>query len=410
MQTEAISGFTPYQRFIIAILGLLQFTIVLDFMIISPLGDILMKSLDINTAQFGLIVSAYAFSAAISGIMAAGFADRFDRKKLLLFFYTGFLLGTVSCGMADSFTQLLAARIVTGLFGGVIGAVSLAIVADLFRPDQRGRVMSVIQMGFAGSQVLGIPLGLFLANRWTWHATFLMIAAFGLLIGLAVLLNMQPVTAHLDNRTDKNPLLHLWHTLLNKRYQTGFLATTFLPVGGFMLMPFGSAFIINNLLLTQEDLPLIFMLSGISSIIIMPMIGRLSDRVDRFKLFAAGSVLSMIMVLIYTHLPPVPLWLLIMVNMIMFMGIMSRIIPAVALNTSIPEMHDRGAYMSISASLQQMAGGVAAMAAGLIVFQPHPHSPIEHYPRLGWVVTTVVLVCIWLVYRVSLIVKQPATK
>lgn len=401
METVSATAFTGYQKFIIAVLGLLQFTIVLDFMVISPLGDILMKSLTISTAQFGLVVSAYAFSAGISGILAAGFADRYDRKRLLLFFYAGFVLGTVFCGLADNFHQLLAARIFTGLFGGVIGAVSLAIVADLFQPNQRGRVMGVIQMGFAGSQVLGIPIGLYLSNRWGWHSAFFMIALMALLIGLAIVFRMQPVSAHLSKQSDKNPLLHLWHTLKRRRYQVGYLATAFLPIGGYMLMPFGSAYLINNLGRTQDDLPLLFMVTGISSIVIMPLVGRLSDRMDKFKLFTGGSILAVIMILIYTHLQPVPLWLIIIINMILFMGIMSRMIPAMALNTSIPEMRDRGAYMSISASLQQMAGGIAAISAGLIVNQPTPHSPLQHYPTLGYVVATVSAFCVFLVYRVS---------
>jgi len=146
-------AFSPYQRFVVALLALLQFTVVLDFMVLSPLSDVLMKSMDISTKQFGWVVSAYAFSAGISGILAAGFADKFDRKKLLLFFYIGFIGGTAFCAMSNNYVMLLSARIVTGLFGGVIGAISMAIIADLFAVQQRGRVMGIVQMGFAVSQV-----------------------------------------------------------------------------------------------------------------------------------------------------------------------------------------------------------------------------------------------------------------
>ena len=163
--------FTDYQRFIIVLLALLQFTIILDFMIISPLGDILMKTMGLSTSQFGSVVSAYAISAGISGILAAGFADKFDRKKLLLFFYVGFIIGTAFCAMAYNYHTLLLARIVTGIFGGVIGSISMAIVADLFTIQQRGRVMGFMQMGFGASQVLGIPISLFIANEWGWQST-----------------------------------------------------------------------------------------------------------------------------------------------------------------------------------------------------------------------------------------------
>src|SRR5690606_23556355 len=154
-----------YQVLVIALLSLTQFTVVLDFMVMSPLGDMLMKSMGLSTGQFGFAVSAYAFSAGISGLMTAGFADRFDRKQLLLFFYIGFVGGPLMCGLAQSYMTLLVARIVTGLFGGVIGSISMAIVADLFPLEQRGRVMGFMQMGFGASQVLGIPISLFLANH-----------------------------------------------------------------------------------------------------------------------------------------------------------------------------------------------------------------------------------------------------
>ena len=171
-QKADIPPFTGYQKLVIFILAITQFTVILDFMVMSPLGDMLMKSMDLVPSQFGMAVSAYAFSAGISGLLTAGFADRFDRKKLLLFFYTGFIVGTICCGFANSFPLLLAARIVTGLFGGVIGSVSMAIITDIFTLQERGRVMGFIQMGFGASQVLGLPIGLYLANWLGWNARF----------------------------------------------------------------------------------------------------------------------------------------------------------------------------------------------------------------------------------------------
>ena len=401
--------FTPYQKFVVAILALLQFTIVLDFMIISPLGDVLIKNLNISTSQFGFIVSSYAFSAGASGVLAAGFADKYDRKKILLFFYTGFILGTLFCGVANSYYMLLVARIVTGIFGGVIGAISLAIIADLFTLQQRGRVMGMVQMAFAGSQILGIPFGIFLSNHWGWHSAFLMIVVLALSIYIAILIKLKPVNEHLKIKSDKNAFLHLWHTVSNKQYQTGFLATAFLAIGGFMLMPFSSAFLINNVHITQSQLPLVFMFTGISSIIVMPLIGKLSDKVDKFKLFAFGSVLATVMVLVYTNLIVIPVWQVIIVNMILFMGIMSRIIPATILNTSIPDMQDRGAFMSITSSLQQMAGGIAAVLAGFVVHQETKTSPLENFNVLGYIVAFVLVCCIWFVYRVSVMVNAKNT-
>lgn len=403
---EKALPFTMYQKFIVAILALLQFTIVLDFMILSPLGDILIKSLDITPAQFGWVVSSYAFSAGASGILAAGFADKFDRKKMLLFFYVGFVVGTLFCGLADTYELLLIARVVTGLFGGVIAAISMAIITDLFAINQRGRVMGFVQMSFAGSQVLGVPIGIFLATKFNWHITFFMIVGLAVLIGIAVIIKMKPITEHLKLQSDKNAFLHLWHTLQNREYQTGYLATAMLSIGGFMLMPFGSAFLVNNVHISQDNLFLVFMFTGISSIIIMPIIGKISDKVDKFKVFVAGSLIAIVMVIFYTNIGVVPLWYVIIINMLLFMGIMSRMIPSTILNTAIPEMKDRGAFMAINSSLQQMAGGIAAVFAGLIVTQQTKTSPLEHYNTLGYVVAVAILVCVFFVYRVSVLVKN----
>jgi predicted MFS family arabinose efflux permease len=400
------AAFTPYQRFVILLLALLQFTIILDFMILSPLGDILLKSLSLSTSQFGSVVSAYAISAGVSGILTAGFADKFDRKKLLLFFYSGFILGTAFCALAYNFHTLFLARIVTGLFGGVVSSVSMAIITDLFVLEQRGRVMGFVQMAFAGSQILGIPIGLLLANAWGWHATFVMVVILALIIGTAVVFKLKPITAHLSLQTDKHALVHLWHTIQKRDYRIGFLATAMLSLGGFMLMPFTSAFMVNNVLIPQADLPVIFFFTGISSMIIMPLIGKISDRVDKFKIFVFGSALAAVMVIVYTNLPPVPIWQVIIVNMVLFMGIMSRMVPATALNSAVPEMYDRGAFMSINSSLQQMAGGVAAMFAGLVVVQQSESSPLQHFDVLGYVMVVIMAICIFLVYRVSRIVKK----
>jgi predicted MFS family arabinose efflux permease len=398
--------FSGYQKLVIALLAFLQFTIVLDFMVLAPLGDFLMKSLSITPTGCGLVVSAYAFSAGASGILAAGFADKFDRKQLLLFFYAGFIVGTLCCAMSTTYEMLLGARIVTGLFGGVIGAISMTIVTDLFAVHQRGRVMGFVQMAFAASQILGIPVGLYLANIWGWHAAFFMIVGLAILIGLTILIKVKPIDQHLAVQSDKNAFLHLWHAISNRSYQTGFLATAFLSVGGFMLMPFGSAYLINNIKITQTELPMVFMLTGVASIIMMPLIGKLSDKVDKFMIFSAGSVLAVVLILIYTNLSPVPLWEVVVLNMILFMGIMSRMIPATTLTMSIPDMKDRGAFMSVNASLQQVAGGIAALCAGLIVTQETKSSPLQHYDTLGLVVSVMVLICGIFVYRVSVLVKK----
>jgi predicted MFS family arabinose efflux permease len=413
MTTQDISPekkFSKYQVMVIILLGLTQFTVILDFMVMSPLGDLLMKSMDIKPSHFGIAVSAYAFSAGISGLLTAGFADKYDRKKLLLFFYIGFIAGTILCGIATSYPLLVGARIITGLFGGVIGSISMAIVADLFSLQQRGRVMGFMQMGFGTSQVMGIPVGLYLANAWGWHAPFLWVAAMATVVAVLIAARLQPITKHLAVQLDKTALNHLLHTVAKKDYRIGFSAMALMSIGGFMMMPFGSAFAINNLQITQHQLPIIFMVSGIGTLIIMPLVGRLSDRIDKFNMFAIASVWMVIMVLIYTNLSATPLWLVIIFNVLMMAGIMSRMVPAGALTTAIPVMQDRGAFMSISSSLQQIAGGIAAAFAGIIVVQKDKFSPLEHYNILGYVVVGLSIISVYMLYRVNTLIKNRNAK
>jgi predicted MFS family arabinose efflux permease len=401
--------FTSYQKIVIFMLAMTQFTVILDFMIMSPLGDMLMKSLSLTPAKFGVAVSAYAFSAGISGLLTAGFADKYDRKKLLLFFYTGFIIGTIACGLAHTYAFLLIARIVTGLFGGVIGSISMAIVTDLFALQQRGRVMGFLQMGFGASQVLGVPISLWLANYWGWEAPFILTAGIAIVVAVVVLLKLQPVKAHLALQHDRSAIAHLWSTVAKRDYRIGFTATALLSIGGFMMMPFGSAFAINNLGVTPERLPFLFMVSGVSSLVIMPILGRLSDKVSKFKLFAFASLWLMVVCVVYTNQSIIPFWLVIIFNIVMMMGIMGRMIPSIALTSAIPDMADRGAFMSINSSLQQIAGGVAAAISGMIVMQKTKLSPLEHYDTVGYVIVVVSFISIILIYRVSNMIGKRAS-
>ena len=398
--------FTSYQKIIILLLAILQFTIVLDFMILAPLGDILMKSMNMSTKQFGTVVSAYAISACISGIFAAGFADKFDRKKLLLFFYTGFILGTYFCAISYNYETLFIARIITGLFGGVIGSISMAIITDIFSIHQRGKVMGFVQMAFGGSQILGIPIGLVLANYWSWHATFYMVLILAILLGIALVIKLNPLTEHLKLINNKNALQHLLQTIKKKDYRIGFLATALLSMGGFMIMPFSTAFMVNNIHIAQSQVAIIFFFTGIFSIIIMPIVGKLSDKFDKLMIFGIGTIIAIVMVVIYTHLSPVPIWLVIIVNIVLFIGIMSRMVPATALNSAVPDAYDRGAYMSINSSLQQFAGGIAALFSGLVVVQKSKNSPIENFDILGYVMVVLMLLCFYFVYKVNRLLKK----
>jgi predicted MFS family arabinose efflux permease len=397
-----------YQKFVVALLAFLQFTVILDFMTLSPLGATLMPALHITPTQFGLAVSAYAFSAGTSGLLAAGFADRFDRKRFLLFFYAGFVLGTLFCGLAPTYPLLVAARMFTGVFGGVLGSIVFAITTDLFPFEMRGRVMGFVQTAFAASQVLGIPVGLYLANIWGWHAPFLMIVVVSLLVGVAIVLYLKPIEGHLaGEKRPGNAFSHLIATVTKPRHLQAFGTTALLATGGFMLMPFGSAFTVHNLGIAIERLPLIYLITGFCTIFTGPLIGRASDRIGKYKTFVFGTALGVAVVILYTHLGTTPLPVVVLVNAAMFVGIFSRMIPAQALMSAIPEPRERGAFMSVSSSLQQISGGIASVLAGLIVSEG-PGGAIVHFEQLGYVVAGSSLVTLFMMNRIRKLVPEAA--
>ncbi len=379
-------------------------------MVLSPLGAFLITDWHIRPSQFGLVVSVYAWSAGVSGLISAGFADKFDRKKFLLFFYAGFLTGTVLCAIAPDYSFLLFARIITGIFGGVIGSISFAIISDLFKWEVRGRVMGFVQMAFAASQVLGLPVGLLLADRFGWHSPFWMIAGVGFVVGMVIVLYMKPIKEHLKIRSDqRHPFHHLIKTISQSQYLRAFMAMTLLATGGFMLMPFGSTFSNLNLGIQLSQLWILYGITGAFTIIFGPIIGKMSDRIGKYKIFVFGSVISSVIVLIYTHLGITPMWIIIILSVLLFVGITSRMITSSALMTAVPEPQDRGAFMSINASVQQIAGGIASWIAGLIVIQSK-NGPLQHYDWLGYVVIGTMSITVVMMYFLNNYVKHKTSK
>lgn len=393
-------GFSGYQKFVVAVLAFLQFTIVLDFMLLAPLGALVVPALHITPEQFGRVVSAYAFAACASGIAAAGFADRFDRKKLLLIFYSGFMLGTLFCALAHTYVLLLLARMVTGMFAGVVGAASMAIVTDLFPLSMRGRVMGFIQSAFAASTVLGLPLSLALSSRWGWNSPFFLIVAVCTVVGGAIIGRLRPVNAHLALRPDKLPLHHLLHTLSTRNYLIGFVTTALLTMGGFMLMPYSTLFVVHNVGISIDMLSVVYLITGMVSAVMGPLLGRASDAFGKFRVFAFGCAVTIVMVLVYTRLSNVPLWTLITVSALLQIGIFSRIISSSALMSALPNPSDRGAYMSISSSLQQLSGGLAAMLGGMVVYQL-ADGRLVHFDVLGDILVCTTLASFVLMYFVN---------
>lgn len=405
MKGKTKPKFTRYQFLLVGIIAAVLMTIVLDFMLTSALSAILLPKLDITTKQFGLLASAYPISAGISAVLLSGYADKVDRKKLLLFFYSCFLFGVLFCAFAPSFQTLVVARIVTGTFGGVVGSICFAIITDLFETTQRGRAMGILQMASAGSMIFGLPLALYLATEWDWHLAFGLISVIGIIAAVLVFWKIKPVDKHLQIPVKVKPLRHSLKIISNRNYLIVFLNNTLLVSGDIILMTFSSAFCTNNLGVGLDQLPLLYGIAGVSTFLFSPLIGRLTDKYGTLNIFVVGAILSIVSVAVFTNLGINPLWAVIVVHTFLFLGINARSISSSALGTIVPEVEDRGAFMALDAAMQLAIGGAAAMIAGLIVFQSED-GMINNFPTLGLVVMSLMILTIGLMYVIDRMVKR----
>ncbi len=396
--------FSSYQILIVVGLACLLFTVVLDYMLLPALSATLLAELQLSTEEFGLIASVYAISAGISALVASGYADRFDRRSFLLFFYSGFLIGLLLCAIAPSFEVLLAARIVTGIFGGVIAAICYAIVTDLFALDQRGRVMGFLQMAFAASLVAGLPLALYLSATYSWQLSYWLVLGIGSTALVLVILRMKPMTEHLS-KASGSPWHHLYHSIANAKYWNVFSNSTLIVSGDVLFMTFNAAFMVNNLGVADDQLPLVYGAMGLTSLIAGPIFGRLADSYGKLPIFIVGTLVTAVSVIAYTHLGGGSVLTVVILHVTIFIGINARMVSSAALGTAIPKVEDRGSFMSIDASIQQLAGGLAAAGAGLLVFQAQD-GQILNYRLIGWVAVGCMAVSVLLMARINSLVKK----
>lgn len=401
--------FSSYHILLITLLSVIQFSVILDFMVMAPLGAQLMRVLDINASQFGIVVSSYAFSAGISGILTAGFSDKFDRKKLLLFFYGGFILATLFCAIAPNYPMLIAARVITGFFGGVMSSITYAIVTDIFNYEVRGRVMGFIQMSFSASRVLGIPVGLYFADLYDWHFPFFIIVGIGLITITLISYKVKPIDDHLQELTDKKALHRVLDVFKNKKYLLAFATTFFLSTGGFLLMPFSSPFVVNNLGIDESHLALIFGVSGIGTIFTGPLFGVLSDRIGKYEIFTFGSVASILLMIYYTQLQQSSMVEVMIIYSVLMVFISSRIIGSSALISEIPQPRNRGAFMNINSSVQQFSGGVATFLGGLILIEK-PTGGFSNFSTLGYIASIAMIICLIFMFFINKKVKAKSVK
>ena len=390
------------ERFLLFTLAAINFTNIMDFMIMMPLGPQLMRLFQITPQQFGLLVSSYTFSAGTSGLLATFFIDRFDRKNALQFFFVGFVLGTFACGLAQGYEQLVAARIFTGMFGGILGASVMSIIADLIPMERRGTAMGVLTSGFSVASVFGVPFGLFIANLSDWHAPFLFLGLVGCVIFYFIWKFIPNVNEHiLSKEARPEPWNIITNIITDKEQVKALLLMMALMLGHFCIVPFISPYMVANVGFTDGDLTYIYLIGGAFTIFTSPLIGKWSDKYGKLKMFTLFVVLCWIPAIGITHMPKFPLVAALFVTSLFFIFSGGRFIPAQAMVSGAVKPATRGSFMSFSSAMQQMMAGVASYVAGLIVTKA-PDGTLNGYNYVGYISVALTMLCIFLARRLKI--------
>jgi predicted MFS family arabinose efflux permease len=356
---------TASEWLVLAVLAALQFTHNLDYMIMMPLMPQFEHEMSISPQQFGFLVSAYAFSAGVSGLLAALVIDRFDRKHALLMLYAGFALGTLLCALAPGYLSLLLARTVAGAFGGVVAATTLAIIGDLFADSRRGRAMGVVMSAFSLALIVGVPAGLYLANLLGWRSTFGVLALVSALVLAFVLRVLPPLRGHLAHVREEPD--RLWAALSSPTHVRAYLLMIALVFSTLMIIPYLAEYLVANAGRTEHELPWVYLAGGLSTLLILPLVGRISDRCKKLSVFRVIAVSAIVPVLAVTHLPPVSFGVALLWSTLFMAITASRMVPAMALITASALPRYRGSFMTINSSVQQLAAALAALVGGLLL-------------------------------------------
>ncbi len=387
------------ERNLLLLLAAVQFTQIMDFMVMMPLGPQLMRQLNISAQQFGGLISSFALTAGIVGLVAAPFIDRFDRRQLLLFCYAGFTLATLACGLSTSGTSLLWARAICGAFGGISGATIMTIVADVVPAERRAHGMGIIMTAFSVASALGVPCGLKLAQIWKWEAPFLVVAAIATVVWIGLFRILPPVRGHLTG--EKFNSAKNFIALLSKRNAwIGLGLMMAMVFGHFTIIPYLSTYLVGNIGLPEKSLFLIYLTGGIVTIFTGPFIGKLADRHGRFRVYVVLIGGACIVIRLLTSCGPLPLWQTLLLAGCFFAFASGRFVPGQATISMAVPRAQRGAYMSLVSCSRDLASGLTAALGGHIVTQG-PNGHLLHYERLGWIAIGVSILSLWIFRQVK---------
>ena len=388
------------ERLLVFVLAAIQFTNIMDFVIMMPLGPQLMRVMLISPQQFGLLVSAYTLTAAVAALAVAFYTDRYDRRKALLFLYGGFVVSTLLCGIAPGYGSLLAARAFAGAFGGVAGASVHSIIGDAIPEQRRGAATGMIMSAFALSSIIGVPIGLVLSVHFSWRAPFLFLFIVSTLVLILTWKIIPPMRGHIVEGESHRPLVQMKAVLGTANHLRAFVFMFALMFAGFPVIPFIAPYMVANVGLKETDLPYLYFFSGLATVFSSRYIGKLADRHGKRQMFTLIGVISIAPLLITTNLRPVPVWVAISASVIFMVFVSGRFVPAMALVISSVEPRLRGGFMSINSAIQQLGMGAASLLAGTIIGHG-AGGTLTRYWLAGLIAVGATLLAIALAWRVK---------
>ncbi|MEO8487080.1 MAG: MFS transporter [Betaproteobacteria bacterium] len=396
------------ERALLGTLAAIQFTHILDFMIMMPLAPQLMRLWDIGPQAFGVLVSAYTFAAAASGLCSVLVIDRYDRRHALLVVYGGFTVATALCGVAGGYQALLAARVLAGAFGGVVGALILAIIADAIPYERRARANALVASAFSLAAIAGVPVGLWLATLSTWRAPFLAVAALAVATGFVAWRLIPPIAGHVAHGRSHGAVARLRAVVLVANHWRAFAFVVSLMFAGFTVIPFVAAYAVANVGLTEGELPVMYAVGGLATLVTAQVIGHLADRYGKKRVYAIVALASVAPILVTTHMPHTPLAWFLPVSTIFFVLVTGRFGPAMALVSGSAEPRVRGSFMSLNGAIQQFGAGLAAFVAGSLVGKS-ADGALTGFGVVGWLAAGFTLVSIALAVRIRVVDAREAT-
>jgi MFS transporter, DHA1 family, inner membrane transport protein len=405
--TEPGHRLTRQERLILLVLATVQFTSIVDFMVIMPLAPQLKRAIGLTTDRFAVVVAAYTVAAGLAGLVSTLFLDRFARRPTYLVLFAGFLIGTFACGIAPDFVTLLAARALTGAFGGILGGMAMTIIGDVFPENRRGAATGILMMSFSIASVLGVPIGLTLGQEYGWHVPFLVLAALCIPFFILSACVLPRLDGHLKGQVREESLAHLRAIFLEANHLRAFALMSALMFSGFSVLPFLSAYLVSNVGVAESHLRWAYVAGGIVTFIGMPAIGRLADRYGKLRVYRFVVPANAALLLTMTSLPRMPLALVLLAMSATMLSNGGRIVPAMAMITSSVVPRLRGGFMGANSAIQHLSSSLGVMVAGFILYEP-ANGPIEHYPIVGLMAAAVSLSTLWLAGRLRIVAAAPA--